>query len=78
MEVVHDPDRKEDDDEDNGNGGSIDDQIPARSFFTQDVQKKDRLDAALQDSQHKNRKNIHLHTQVKKVRAEENTKGSPC
>ncbi len=43
VEVVHDPDGENDNDENDGNGGCEDHQVPAGAFLSQDVQEKNGL-----------------------------------
>lgn len=72
--MVHDPDREDDNDENDGKGGKKNNKIPAGAFITPDIQKTDGLRNELQDRKNKKKENISPNIEVKKIRIENDEK----
>ena len=53
VQMVHDPERAAQDDQDDRNGGEKDEQVPARPCFAPDIEEADGLQGELQDGQNK-------------------------
>ena len=58
IQMIHNPDRKDNDDNDHGNRGDKNNQIPTRPFFTKNIQKTDRLRNELKKRKKEKEENI--------------------
>jgi len=64
--MAHDPDGKEDDDEDDGKRREKNKQVPTRSFFTPNIEKADGLDCELNHPENENNENGSFGAEMKK------------
>ena len=56
--MIHHPDGENDDDEDDGKGRNVDEQVPAGTRFAPDIEEADRLHEELEDRQKKKKTDI--------------------
>jgi hypothetical protein len=72
IQVVDNPNREENNDEDNGNSRNEHAQIPKRPFFVPDIDKKDELNKRLNKGKNKNDACSHFRIKAKKFRLNNN------
>jgi hypothetical protein len=67
IQVIYDPDREDNNDDDHGNREDENNQIPTRPFFTKNIQKTDRLRNELKKRKKEKEENIRFHPDMKKL-----------
>ena len=73
--MVHDPDGKENDDQNDGERGEKNEQVPAWTFFAPNVEKTHGLDRELKDGEDENNDDCRLGAEVQKFGTDDDQKG---
>lgn len=75
IQMINDPDREENNDDDYGNSRNKNTYIPKSVFFMPNIDEKNELDKGLKKSKTKNSNNCNFIGKIKKLRLDNNKVG---
>ncbi len=73
--MIHDPNRKNDDNEDDRQGREKNEKVPTGTLFSPDIEETDRLSDKLENCQHQKEDDVPFFLEVKKVGVGEDQEG---